>query len=225
MSLVIGILVDDSTVVLENIERHFTELGTSRRSRPRSKAARRSARRRSSSRSSTWSSSCRSRSSSGQVGRNLVEFALVVVISTLTSLFVSFTVTPTLAGLWALKSHWKPPIFIDWFTRGFDKVRDWYRARRSPWGLRNGWVVARFCAVVRRRDALVPLGVVGEEFVPTTDRGQIYIQLDVSDRRRPSRRCATALYKLEKKVVDRRRPTSPPKRRPPAAIPRRSAAT
>jgi len=26
MSLVIGILVDDSTVVLENIERHFTEL-------------------------------------------------------------------------------------------------------------------------------------------------------------------------------------------------------
>ena len=46
MSLVIGILVDDSTVVLENIERHFTELKQQPKTRP-SAAARRSAPRRS----------------------------------------------------------------------------------------------------------------------------------------------------------------------------------
>ena len=97
MSLVIGILVDDSTVVLENIERHHEELHE-----PPEEAA------------------VRGREEigaaaivitlvdvvvffpiafiSGQVGRNLNEFAIVVVISTLTSLFVSFTITPTLAG-------------------------------------------------------------------------------------------------------------------------------
>ena len=97
MSLVIGILVDDSTVVLENIERHFTEL-----KQPPEEAA------------------VRGREEigaaavvitlvdvvvflpiafiQGQVGRQIAEFAIVVVISTLTSLFVSFTITPTLAG-------------------------------------------------------------------------------------------------------------------------------
>ena len=43
MSLVIGILVDDSTVVLENIERHFTDL-KNRRPKLQFPAARRSAR-------------------------------------------------------------------------------------------------------------------------------------------------------------------------------------
>ena len=176
MSLVIGILVDDSTVVLENIERHFRELGASP-----AKAA------------------IEGREEigaaaivitlvdvvvftpiafiGGQVGRNLVEFAIVVVISTLTSLFVSFTVTPTLAGLWALKSDWKPPFFIDWFTEKFEGLRDWYAHRALPWVLDRGVLVAVCCALAFAFSmALVPLGFVGEEFVPTTDRGQIYIQ-------------------------------------------------
>jgi hydrophobic/amphiphilic exporter-1 (mainly G- bacteria), HAE1 family len=177
MSLVIGILVDDSTVVLENIERHFTELHQT-----------------------SENAAIEGRAEigaaaivitfvdvvvffpiafiGGQVGRQLVEFAIVVVISTLTSLFVSFTVTPTLAGLWALKSHWKPPAFIDAFTNGFDSVRNWYAHRVLPWGLKNGVLVAAFCAVTFGiAIALVPLGVVGEEYIPTTDRGQIFMQL------------------------------------------------
>jgi hydrophobic/amphiphilic exporter-1 (mainly G- bacteria), HAE1 family len=177
MSLVVGILVDDSTVVLENIERHFTEL----------KAAPEQA-------------AIEGREEigaaavvitlvdvvvffpiafvQGQVGRNLNEFAIVVVISTLTSLFVSFTVTPTLAGLWALRSHWRPPAFIDAFTRGFDGLRDWYAGRVLPWALHHRSIVALFCLVTFIGALLlVPLGVVGEEFVPPTDRGQIYIQL------------------------------------------------
>ena len=43
MSLVIGILVDDSTVVLENIERHFTELKAASGGSRGAWAARRSA--------------------------------------------------------------------------------------------------------------------------------------------------------------------------------------
>jgi HAE1 family hydrophobic/amphiphilic exporter-1 len=200
MSLVIGILVDDSTVVLENIERHFTELGAT----PEQAAVE--------GREEIGAAAVVITMVDvvvflpiafiqGQVGRNLVEFALVVVISTLTSLFVSFTVTPTLAGLWALKSHWKPPIFIDWFTRGFDKVRDWYRFTALEWGLRFGWVVALFCFLsFVGAMALVPLGVVGEEFVPTTDRGQIYVQ-STYPIGTPVTQVRDGLYRLEKKVL------------------------
>src|SRR5581483_8261066 len=81
----------------------------------------------------------------GQVGRNISEFAIVVVISTLTSLFVSFTITPTLAGLWALKSNWKPWKPIDWFGEKFDQVRDWYTHRALPWSLDHSMLVSLFC--------------------------------------------------------------------------------
>jgi len=177
MSLVIGILVDDSTVVLENIERHFTEL-----KQPAEEAA------------------IHGREEigaaavvitlvdvvvffpiafiSGQVGRQLAEFAIVVVISTLTSLFVSFTITPTLAGLWALRSHWKPPKIIDAFGDRFDDVRRWYVERALPWSLHHGRLVALFCAgTLVLALGLVALGVVGEEFIPPVDRGEIYIQV------------------------------------------------
>jgi len=177
MSLVIGILVDDSTVVLENIERHFTEL----KQKPEDAAV--------SGREEIGAAAVvitlvdvvvffPIAFIQGQVGRNISEFAIVVVISTLTSLFISFTVTPTLAGLWALKSHWKPWKIVDGFGDGFDRIREWYATRALDWGLRHGRMVALFCAltfVVAL--ALVPLGVVGEEFVPPTDRGEIYIQI------------------------------------------------
>ena len=176
MSLVIGILVDDSTVVLENIERHFREL----KSPPKLAAIE--------GREEIGAAAVvitlvdvvvflPIAFIGGQVGRNLVEFAIVVVLSTLTSLFVSFTVTPTLAGLWALRSEWKPPKIVDWFTRGFDGVRDWYSKRALEWALRNKVLVALFCLIsFAVAMALVPLGIVGEEFVPQTDRGQIFIQ-------------------------------------------------
>jgi HAE1 family hydrophobic/amphiphilic exporter-1 len=177
MTLVIGILVDDSTVVLENIERHFTDL-----------------------KEEPTVAAIRGRSEigmaaivitlvdvvvfvpiamiPGQVGRNLYEFGLVVVISTLTSLFVSFTVTPTLAGLWALKSEWKVPRYVDAFSNAFDALREWYAARALPWGLANRGLVAGLCAATFvGAIALVPLGIVGEEFLPNTDRGQIFLQM------------------------------------------------
>ena len=177
MSLVIGILVDDSTVVLENIERHFREL----RQSPEQAAI-------------TGREEIGAAAVvitlvdvvvflpiafiGGQVGGQLAEFAIVVVISTLTSLFVSFTVTPTLAGLWALRSEWRPPRMVDWFTNGFDRIRDWYARRALPWALANRWLVLIACsATFVASISLVPLGVVGEEFVPATDRGQIFIQL------------------------------------------------
>ena len=176
MTLVVGILVDDSTVVLENIERHH-EMGE-----PRMKAA------------------INGRSEIGvaaivitlvdvvvflpiafiqsQIGRQLSEFAVVVVIATLTSLFVCFTITPSLAGNWALKSTWKPWWIITAFTKQFDRLRDWYAHKALPWGLGNRVLIIGVCLVsFVGAIALVPLGIIGEEFVPAQDRGEIFIQL------------------------------------------------
>jgi HAE1 family hydrophobic/amphiphilic exporter-1 len=112
------------------------------------------------------------------VGRQIAEFAIVVVIATLTSLFVSFTITPTLAGLWALRSQWKPWGAVEWFGERFDDSRRWYTERVLPWSLEHGRLVAAFCAgTFVLALALVGFGAVGEEFIPPVDRGEIFIQL------------------------------------------------
>jgi HAE1 family hydrophobic/amphiphilic exporter-1 len=176
MTLVVGILVDDSTVVLENIERH-AEMGQE----PAAAAV--------SGRSEIGVAAIvitlvdvvvflPIAFIQGQVGRQLAEFGIVVVISTLTSLFVSFTITPSLAGNWALRGHWKPWGIINAFTRGFERVRTWYAHTVLPWGLHHrvafiiGCTVSFFLAI-----ALVPTGLIGEEFIPPVDRGELFIQV------------------------------------------------
>lgn len=200
MSLVIGILVDDSTVVLENIERHFTEL----KQRPEDAAV--------SGREEIGAAAVvitlvdvvvffPIAFIQGQVGRQLSEFAIVVVISTLTSLFISFTITPTLAGLWALKSHWKAWKAVDWFGERFDALRSWYTQRALPWGLDHGKLVAIFClATFVLAIAMIPLGVVGEEFIPATDRGELFIQVAYPIGT-PLTTVETGIFAFEKKIL------------------------
>jgi len=177
MTLVVGILVDDSTVVLENIERHFRELH-----QPPKRAALEG-------RTEIGAAAVvitlvdvivflPIAFMQGQIGAQLSEFALVVVISTLTSLFISFTVTPTLAGLWALTKEWHPPKIVDWFTDGFHAVRNWYAHRALPWAMKHRVIVAALCGLSFVGSlAMIPLGVVGSEFIPATDRGEIFIQM------------------------------------------------
>jgi hydrophobic/amphiphilic exporter-1 (mainly G- bacteria), HAE1 family len=200
MSLVIGILVDDSTVVLENIERHFTEL----KQKPEDAAV--------SGREEIGAAAVvitlvdvvvffPIAFIQGQVGRQLSEFAIVVVISTLTSLFVSFTVTPTLAGLWALKSHWDPWKPVVWFGERFDALRTWYTDRALPWGMQHGRIVAIFCLVsFVLAISLVAFGIVGEEFIPATDRGEIFIQVAYPIGT-PLTTVEDGIFKFEKKIL------------------------
>ncbi|MGD0050351.1 MAG: efflux RND transporter permease subunit [Vulcanimicrobiaceae bacterium] len=176
MTLIIGILVDDSIVVLENVERHFehgesaTEAAVNGRTEigvaaivitlvdvvvflPISFLP-------------------------GEVGLFLREFGLVVTVATLTSLFVSFTVTPSLAGRWALLSNWKPWGIIEAFTVRFDRLRTWYVERALRWGLRNGRTVGLLSALsLVVALALIPLGVVGFEYIPPVDRGELYLTI------------------------------------------------
>ena len=178
MTLITGILVDDSIVVLENSERH-REAGED-----------------------AVTAAINGRLEIGLaaivitlvdvvvfapiaylpgiVGKFLVEFAIVVVASTLASLLVSFTITPALAGRWSLLSSKRTIKPIEAFTRGFDRFRLWYADRVLPWALGNPWMVGGIAAVTLvLAVALVwPLGVVGFDFVPAQDRGEIFVRVE-----------------------------------------------
>jgi len=176
MTLIIGILVDDSIVVLENIERHFQH------GEGPSQAA------------------IAGRSEigvaaivitlvdvvvflpisflPGSVGLFLREFGLVVTVATLTSLFVSFTVTPSLAGRWSLLSTWRPWAPIERFCEAFERARSTYVNRVLQWALGRRWLVAGISALsLVVALALIPLGLVGFEYIPPVDRGQVFVTL------------------------------------------------
>jgi HAE1 family hydrophobic/amphiphilic exporter-1 len=175
MTLIIGILVDDSIVVLENIERHYDD-GEA----PREAAIK--------GRTQIGPAAVVITLVDvvvflpiaflpGTVGKFLSEFALVVVVATLTSLCVSFTITPALAGNWSLLSTWKAPKPIERFAEGFENVRQWYARRALPWALDRPVAIVVVSAVaVVLSIALVPAGAVGFEFIPAVDRGEIFVQ-------------------------------------------------
>jgi HAE1 family hydrophobic/amphiphilic exporter-1 len=176
MTLIIGILVDDSIVVLENVERHY-ENGEG----PRTAAIL--------GRAEIGGAAIVITLVDvvvflpiaflpGQVGRFLGEFGIVVTIATLTSLFVSFTITPALAGNWSLLSNWRPPRLVDAFSDGFARTRSWYCERVLPLALRHPIVVAAVAGVLTiAAIALIPAGLIGFEFIPAVDGGQIFVQV------------------------------------------------
>ncbi|MBV8490677.1 MAG: efflux RND transporter permease subunit, partial [Candidatus Eremiobacteraeota bacterium] len=176
MTLIIGILVDDSIVVIENIERHF-ESGEAPRT-----------------------SAILGRNEIGPAavvitlvdvvvflpiaflpgitGKFLAEFALVVVVATLTSLAVSFTITPSLAGNWALLGTWKPWKVLDWFAEWFERARQFYANRLVDWALKRPRTVFAVCGTTLvLAFVLVAAGAVGFEFMPSVDRGEVFVQL------------------------------------------------
>ncbi len=121
LSLIIGILVDDSIVVLENITRH-RDLGED----PMSAAI--------NGRTEIGGAAIAITLVDvivfspiaflpGIVGKYLKEFGLVVVVATLFSLLVSFTLTPLLAGKWSVKKRSEGrPAWMDWLKHWYVNV-------------------------------------------------------------------------------------------------------
>ena len=197
MTLVIGILIDDSTVVLENITRH-AEDGEE-----------------------PLVAALRGRSEigtaaivitfvdvvvflpiafiGGPVGVQLSEFGIVVTVSTLTSLFVSFTITPSLAGVWALKSDWKPWGWIEGFNRGFDWLRERYKAL-LPKAIHKPWpIVVTAAVLVVLATLLVPTGLVGTDYIPGSDQGEVFFTLTFPPGT-PLEHTVDVLHEIERKV-------------------------
>ncbi len=181
LSLVVGILVDDSIVVLENIYHHL-EKGEN------NKVA-----------------ALKGRNeigfaalaitmvdvvvfiplalTGGLVGNIIRQFAVVVVISTLLSLFVSFTVTPLLASrISKLERLTKASIigrFALWFEQMFKNLTDHY-IRILKWSLGNKWKVISLTIVLFIASfALIPAGFIGSEFIAVTDRGEFTVTIEL----------------------------------------------
>ncbi|MGA8532790.1 MAG: efflux RND transporter permease subunit [Candidatus Tumulicola sp.] len=176
MTLIIGILVDDSIVVLENIERHAdgSELPEVAAYRGRAEIGMAAL-------VITLVDVVVFLPISflpGAVGLFLREFGLVVSVATLTSLFVSFTVTPALAAHWSLVYRWEPWKPIRDFGTWFERLRGWYVERALLWGFghRRTVIAVSFASLGLALLAL-PLGIVGFEYVPAIDRGELFLTM------------------------------------------------
>lgn len=171
LSLTIGILVDDSIVVIENITRH-REMG-----KPADEAA-------VVGRTEIGGAAIAITLvdvvvfapiafMSGIVGQFLREYGLVIVTSTMFSLLVSFTLTPLLAAKWAVLRKPKPTRipFVNAFARGFDGARHAYHDKLLPAALRHPWLVGigSLALVVL---SMLPVGsIIPFEFQPNTEYG------------------------------------------------------
>jgi hydrophobic/amphiphilic exporter-1 (mainly G- bacteria), HAE1 family len=116
---------------------------------------------------------------SGIVGKYMIEFGVVVVVATLFSLLVSFTLTPMLAARWSIvKRSSAPPRSLQWFQTAFDRFTTWYRDRALPYALRHRWQTVGACALLLVSAISLPvLGLVQSEFIPNSDTGSISMTL------------------------------------------------
>ena len=190
LALLVGILVDDSIVVLENIHRH-RQLGEE----PLLAAL--------NGRNEIGAAAIAITFTdvvvfapvafmSGLVGQFLREFGLTIVAATLFSLFVSFTLAPMLAAYWlqvekvdgfnkGARRRLLSPFrrFSTGWDSGLEIVKEFYRSLLA-WSLGHRPVVLLAGAVaLGTAIAFIPLHLLGTEFAPTEDDNQFNLQVQM----------------------------------------------
>lgn len=184
LSLVVGILVDDAIVVLENVYRHM-EMGKSR-----IRAAYDGA--------SEIGFTVTAITlvivvvflpiamSSGLVADILAQFCVTVVIATMLSLLASFTIIPWLSSRYGKLVHLTGKNvferFILWFEKQLEKFTHWITGILE-WALKTTLrrvmtVVVTFIILISSF-MLVAFGFIGGEFFPKMDRGQFLVQMEL----------------------------------------------
>ena len=182
LSLVIGILVDDSIVVLENIFRHM-EMG-----KKKEQAAL-------DGRNEIGFTALAitlvdvvvflpMAFAGGLIGGILREFAVVVVVSTLMSLLVAFTLTPLMASRFARLEHLTKQTLWGRIILGFENLLE---NVKNTYGELLNWVLQNkrylFIVVIlliAGSVSLVPSGFIGSSFAGDSDRGELAIQLETA---------------------------------------------
>jgi len=181
LSLVVGILVDDAIVVLENIYRHM-EMGKNK-----VRAAYDA--------TSEIGFTVVSITlvivvvffpiavSTGLVSNILRQFCVVVIIATLLSLLASFSIVPLLSSRFGKLERIEGKNifgrFILWFESQLRKFTIWITSILN-WSLGHKRrtiliVVVLFVASA----ALVPAGYIGTEFFPKSDKGEFLVQIEL----------------------------------------------
>jgi len=181
LSLVVGILVDDSIVILENIMRHM-EMGKNKRQATID------------GRSEIGFTALAITSVdvvvflpmalvSGMIGNIIREFALVVVFSTIMSLIVCFTLTPLLASRWGKLVHLDKKTLWGrisiWFENRIDALRDGY-GHILQWALfHKRWIFGGVIILFIGTFFLLKNGFVGVTFISNGDQGELLVKLEL----------------------------------------------
>jgi HAE1 family hydrophobic/amphiphilic exporter-1 len=178
MALCVGILVDDSIVVLENIHRHLMkgELPRDAALNGRMEIGM----------AAIAITLCDVvvflpiAFMTGMVGQYFKQFGLTIVFATLFSMFVSFTLTPMLASR-LFRLGLKIPDRPLW--RRMDTIENWARDHYSQiliWSLDHSKrLFIPVCIFFLAAVALIPSGLVGSEFMPQTDESGFRITLQL----------------------------------------------
>ncbi|MEK6480063.1 efflux RND transporter permease subunit [Catalinimonas sp. 4WD22] len=180
MSLVIGILVDDSIVVLENIYRHM-EMGKK-----------------------PWNAVLDGTKEIGLTALSITlvivivfipvtmvesliadifrQFSWTVAIATLFSLLVSFTLIPWLMSRFSKLSHLNPKNPLQWvlvqFEKGLTNLNNFYE-QSLKWTLSRKWIVAAVVVLLFVFTGWVgSLGIIGQEQFSSGDKGEFMLTLE-----------------------------------------------
>ena len=180
MSLIIGILVDDAVVVLENIQKHL-DRGKDKR---------------------TAALDGRMEIGFAALSITLVDvvvflpilflqvfvadmlkqFSVVVVTSTLTSLLVSFTLTPWLVSRIGKKEDLQPTNFFNrfllWFEHQLENFTNGY-GRQLEWVLSHKLIFTSFVFLLFVMTlGIMKQGIIGKELISTGDQGKFRMALE-----------------------------------------------
>lgn len=180
LSLVIGILVDDSIVVLENIHHHLL-MGKDKRTAAldgRNEIG--------------FSAMAITLVDvvvftplallNGIIGDLLRQYSLTIVVSTLMSLFVCYTLTPWLASRYGKITILNKDNFFHRFLIYFENVltgfTNWY-ANSLKWVLKHKIIFSVFIlSLFVATGMILKMGIIGSEFVAQSDKGQFRLALE-----------------------------------------------
>lgn len=179
MALCVGILVDDSIVVLENIYRHMA-MGKNA-----SQAAEEG--RMEIGMAAIAITLCDVvvflpiAFMTGMTGQFFRQFALTIVFATMFSLFVSYTLTPMMASQFFKKGLPVPKGRVwDFLDRLEESAKEYYE-RALRWSLKNAkkvLAIAAICFIGAM--SLLPLGWIGAEYMPKTDESSFDVNIELS---------------------------------------------
>lgn len=178
MTLCVGILVDDSIVVLENINRHL-HMG-----KPSFEAA--EAGRMEIGMAAVAITLCDIAVflpiafMNGMTGQFFRQFGMTIVFATLFSLFVSFTLTPMLASRFFRKGPEAPKgkiwSFMDWLEKNavhqYEIILRWSLLHRKK-------ILLMALAAFILSLSFIPLRLVGSEYMPQTDESSFEVMVDL----------------------------------------------
>jgi len=182
LSLVIGVLVDDAIVVIENVYRHI-EMG---KNRVRA-----------------------SYDAIKEIGFVVIsttvvlvvvflpvaltntlvsdilrQFSIVIVIATIISTLAALTLTPMLTSRFGRVQRLSDQRVFGMILSGFEIVIEKFSSRISEllaWALNHKrWVGLTVIAITIAVFSLFPMGYIGFEFIPNVDRGEFMVQLEMA---------------------------------------------